>query len=112
MGFKSILKKIAIPAAGIGAMFIPGVGGAVGSALGKLGKFGPQIASAGLGIAGNVLQAKAKNQPEEWRQKLIEEELQRRNAYQNAAIPSLMGSLGYRSPRAGAQLQGQLGKYR
>lgn len=92
-----------------------GTGGTVagsGGVGGFLGQYGPQLASAGLGILGNVLQAKASNQPEQWRQKLIEEELARRNAYEQAGIPSLMGALGYRSPAAGQQLIGQLGKNR
>jgi len=109
MSFLGTLGKIGMAAAPFAAMAIPGVGPAVG---GFLGKYGPQLASAGLGIAGNVIGAKAANQPEEWRQKLIEEELQRRNAYESAAAPSLMGALGYRSPQAGQQLVGQLGKYR
>ncbi len=101
MSVKSVLGKIGMGAAGaIGAPF---TGGA---------SLWPMLASTGLGIAGNVLGAKAANQPEQWRQKLIEEELARRNAYEQAGIPSLMGALGYRSPQAGQQLVGQLGKNR
>lgn len=89
-----------------------GAAGAIGAPFTGGASLIPMIASTGLGVLGNVMQAKAYNQPEEWRQKLIEEELQRRNAYERAAIPSLMGALGYRSPQAAQQLTGQLGKYR
>src|SRR4030095_13019141 len=101
MSIGSFFGKLGMGA--LGAIGAPFTGGA---------SLAPMIASTGLGILGNVLQAKAANQPEEWRQKLIEEELQRRNAYERSAAPSLMGALGYRSPQAAQQLTGQLGKYR
>ena len=117
MSLKSILGKYVLPAAGVASMFIPGVGPAVRGALGTVGKglsspIGRQGLSLGLGALGNILGARAANQPEAWRQKLIEEELARRNAYQQAGIPSLMGALGYRTPQAGQNLTAQLGRNR
>lgn len=114
MGFGSFLKKYVLPAAGIGAMFIPGVGPAVGGALGALGKgisspLGQQVVKGGLGLLGGVLNANAANQPEKWRQNIVEEELKRRNLLQGYAAPTLSGMLGYRSPQMGQQMKAQLG---
>lgn len=71
--------------------------------------WGPLIAKTGLGVLGGVLNARAYNQPEKWRQGIIESEIARRNALQSAAAPTLAGMLGYRTPAMGQQLQGVLG---
>src|SRR5262245_52199141 len=114
MGFGSILGKIAKFAAPAAAMFIPGVGHAVAGALGKFGgalnsPLGQLGVKTGLGVLGNVLNANAYNQPEKWRQGIIENEIQRRNQLQAAAAPTLAGMLGYRTPQMGQQLQATLG---
>lgn len=118
MSFLSVLGKIAKVAAPAAAMFIPGVGPAVGGALGGvLGKVGQGLSSplgqlgvqTGLGVLGNVLSTNAYNQPEKWRQGIIENELQRRNALQATAAPTLAGLLGYRTPQMGQQLAARLG---
>lgn len=129
MGFGSVLGKIAkfaLPIAG--GLAIPGVGHVVGGALGKvlgsqggvgknpsgilgalsspLGQLGVKT---GLGVLGSTLNANAYNQPEKWRQGIIENELVRRNQLQSAAAPTLAGMLGYRTPEMGQQLQATLG---
>lgn len=114
MSWGSIFKKFVLPAAGIGSMFIPGVGPAVSGALGAAGKglsspLGQLGVKAGLGVLGNTLNANAYNQPEKWRQGIIENELMRRNQLQAAAAPTLAGMLGYKSPQMGQQLAAQLG---
>ncbi len=48
-----------------------------------------------LGIAGGVLGTKAANQPEQWRQKIIESEIARRNMFQGFAAPGMFKALGY-----------------
>lgn len=114
MSWGGFLKKVFLPAASIGSMFIPGVGPAVGGALGAIGKgisspIGQVATQAGLGVLGNVLNTNAYNQPEKWRQSIIENELMRRNQLQAAAAPTLAGMLGYRSPEMGQRLAAQLG---
>lgn len=95
MSFWGTLGKIGLGAGSIGASFIPGVG--------------PLIAKTGLGVLGNMLNTSAYNQPEKFRQSIIEQELMRRNQLQGAAAPTLAGMLGYRSPQMGQQMQAQLG---
>lgn len=71
--------------------------------------WGPIAVSTGLGILGGVLNSRAHNQPEQWRQKIVESEIGRRNALQGFAAPTLSGMLGYRTAGPGQTLQGQLG---
>ncbi len=90
-------------------MIPPGGSAAAPSTGGDWGQIAQAAIPAGIGILGGVLNARAHNQPEQWRQKIIESEIGRRNTLQGAAAPTLMGMLGYRTPGPGQALQAQLG---
>ena len=75
---------------------------------GALGTWGPMILSSGLGILGGALNARAANQPEKWRQDIINRELQRRNMLQGMAAPALLGALGYNNAGNVRNMQSQI----
>ena len=64
---------------------------------------------AGLGALGGWLSARAKNKPEDLRQRIIQQELARRNMFQGIGAPSLLYSLGYRNPRTIRTMTSRIG---
>ncbi len=86
------------------------IGGVAGAPFTGGASMIPMIAKTGLGIAGSMLGARAHNQPEKWRQKIIEQEMARRNMMQGMAAPSLLGSLGYRNPSRISAMSQQIGQ--